>query len=108
MRRSPASPLGILVVLIFAGALAAAYLSDDQTLKTSMFSGALVLAGTVVNYYFGSSEGSRSKDAARSAEAAAPPPLPTDPAAFWASLKPKPPSNESEKRDIPPPAAATP
>ena len=54
--------IAALVLVIFAGALAASCFLDDNTLRTQMFTGAYGLATGAVGYYFGSSAGSAKKD----------------------------------------------
>jgi hypothetical protein len=56
--------LALTVLVIFAGALAASVLLDDNTLRTQMFTGAYGLATLSVGYFFGSSAGSTKKDEA--------------------------------------------
>jgi len=96
---TPAPPLAarvmpviaLVVLAIFAAALAASCFLGNDTLRTQMFTGALTLATGVAGYYFGSSAGSAKKDdtiAASSAALAtstpiAAPSLPS-PAPVWA------------------------
>lgn len=61
--------LALTVLVIFAGALAASVLLDDNTLRTQMFTGAYGLATLSVGYFFGSSAGSTKKDEAIAATA---------------------------------------
>jgi hypothetical protein len=53
--------LAYLIVIIFAGALAASCFFGNDTLRTQMFSTAVVLATAAVSFYFGSSSGSEKK-----------------------------------------------
>jgi hypothetical protein len=61
-----------MVLIIFAGALAASCVLQDDTLRTQMFTGAYGLATMSVGYFFGSSAGSAKKDDAIAASAAKP------------------------------------
>jgi hypothetical protein len=61
-----------MVLTIFAGALAASCVLQDDTLRTQMFTGAYGLATMSVGYFFGSSAGSAKKDDAIAASAAKP------------------------------------
>jgi len=65
--------LGLVVLLIFAGALIASCYLGDDTLRTQMFTGAYGLATLVLGYFFGSAIGSKGKDATIAAMAAAAP-----------------------------------
>lgn len=62
------------VLVIFAGALAASCFLDDNTLRTQMFTGAYGLATMSVGYFFGSSAGSAKKDDAIASVVAKGPP----------------------------------
>lgn len=61
--------LALAVLIIFAGALAASVMLEDNTLRTQMFTGAYGLATLSVGYFFGSSAGSSKKDEAIAATA---------------------------------------
>lgn len=54
--------LGLTAMLIFAGALIATCFLDDKSLQAAMFGMAGASAGQVMQYFFGSSSGSQSKD----------------------------------------------
>lgn len=54
--------LGALVLMIFAGAVVASCFIGNETLQTTMFTAAVTMAGGVVAFYWGSSQGSQKKD----------------------------------------------
>ncbi len=75
--------LAALVLMVFAGALAASCFVGDGTLRTTMFTAAVTLATGACGYYFGSSAGSQKKDetiAAANAALAQSTPVTTPPA----------------------------
>lgn len=49
------------VLVTFGGAMVASFALGDNTLSTTMATGALTLASLAVGYFFGSSEGSAKK-----------------------------------------------
>lgn len=63
--------LAAMVLLVFAGALAASCALADNTLRTQMFTGAYGLATLSMGYFFGSSSGSARKDDVIAASGAA-------------------------------------
>ena len=63
--------LAAMVLLVFAGALAASCALADTTLRTQMFTGAYGLATLSIGYFFGSSSGSARKDDVIAASGAA-------------------------------------
>lgn len=60
-----------MILLIFAGALAASCVIGDTTMRTTMMTGALQLAGVAAGYYLGSSASSQKKDETIAASSAA-------------------------------------
>lgn len=54
--------LAIIILLIYAGSLAAVCFLNNDTLRTSMFGSVPVVVMAAINYYFGSSAGSAKKD----------------------------------------------
>ena len=54
--------LAVIILLIYAGALVAVCMLNNDTLRTSFFGSVPVVVMTAVNYYFGSSAGSARKD----------------------------------------------
>jgi hypothetical protein len=66
--------LGAMVLVIFAGAVAASCFVADNTLRTTMFTATITMAAAVIAYYWGSSAGSQKKDDVIAASVPAPPP----------------------------------
>lgn len=56
--------LGAAVLVIFATALALAFIMGNETQETTMLTATVTLATGVVGYYYGSSASSAKKDAA--------------------------------------------
>jgi hypothetical protein len=75
---TPQSIIGIIGMLILAGTVAAVFYVGDPETRSQTIGGVLAIGGTIVGFYFGSSKGSASKDAALIA--AAVPPAPPAPA----------------------------
>ncbi len=54
--------LAVIILLIFAAALGVSFIAEDKTLLTAMLGSTVPMASTVIQFYFGSSSGSREKD----------------------------------------------
>jgi uncharacterized membrane protein len=72
--------VSIYTLTIFLVAFGIAYLLKNETAMTMMFGGIVSMAGTVVNFWVGSSAGSQNKDATITALSAPVPPPPAPPA----------------------------
>jgi hypothetical protein len=60
---TPAAIVAVLIMVIFVASLAVAYFTRDSTSLTLMIGAVISMAGTVVNFYLGSSKSSQAKDA---------------------------------------------
>lgn len=58
----PQPTLGALILSIFVAGLVLAYLSGDQAALTLMYGAVIANATSVIQFYFGSSRGSQTKD----------------------------------------------
>ena len=67
MKTAPAPALAAAFVLLFALAMGAAWLEGDRELARQLSQGLLNILIAVAGFYFGSSQGSRTKDAAMAA-----------------------------------------
>lgn len=68
--------VSIVAMVIFFGALVIVYVTGNTTQMGIMVGSAVTMAGTVVNFWVGSSSGSQKKDATIAAQAGVPPVTP--------------------------------
>jgi hypothetical protein len=61
---SPQTIVGLFAMTIVAGTIAAIFRVGDPPTIAQTVGGVMTIAGTVIGFYFGSSKGSQSKDAA--------------------------------------------
>ena len=75
---SPQMVIGLYLCTIAAATIAGAFFIGDKSTIAQVVGGVMTILGTVAGFYFGSSKGSQSKDAALAA-AATPPTTGTNP-----------------------------